>query len=59
MLTIPAGLSTESFTVNVEDDKMVENAETFSIILGSNLEECAVDQTLKVKNINIADNDCK
>ncbi len=63
-LTIPAGRTTASLTVNIIDDKLVEDyEETFELILVRNplsLPECVItDSDTDMATITIQDDDCK
>ncbi len=63
-LTIPAGRTTASLTVNIIDDKLVEaDGETFQLILVRNplsLPECVItDSDIDTATVTIVDDDCK
>ncbi len=62
-LTIPKDADTVSFTLEVNDDSLVEDyMEIFNLKLvriPSTLPTCAIDSSNGLIDVNIIDNDCK
>ena len=63
VINIPAGRTTASVTMVIDDDAVVEDdTETFELVLDESpdtLPPCVLDPANKLADVTITDNDCK